>query len=297
MSFAPKIDYYGFDAKQSLKLSDSTEGRSNQTVTATNDEGSIIESEVFGETFAPSNSYKVTKCWTTDGLEVILGGMFTTTTYSGGSLTSALSNFTISTSAGGEPSVSASGEMCYKGTTPLPTCALPCTYWIKVYDLSPKRHAQVLGFAIASKGTTSGSMVYGTKTYPLLATDATNSEYVTNGYITQSDYDISSTIGRATVNGDTIAVDVTEGQISCTFTIQGIYSSPTTEGGSPSVAVPSVTVNEAGGWKITQPLTCTDPDANFPTWTIGCTYYIESKGDDKSVNPEEEPEEDTTSNS
>lgn len=278
MSFAPKIDYYGFSTQQELKVLDSTEGKSNQTVTAVNEEGSVAQSETFGITYAPSNSYKVTKCWTTDGLEIVLGGTTTVDTYSGDSLTSALSNVTIGTSAGSEPSMSASGEMCYTGSTALPPCAMPCTYTIFIYGLSPKRHAQILTFKFKNAEGTD------IETCPLVPTDETSLDYVDDGYLTQSDYDITSTIGRATVNGDTVAVDVTEGQITCTFTITGKIT--TTTSGT-TAQVPDITINEDDGWKITQPLTCTDPDANFPSWTIGCTYYL----------PKKDPEEDTASNS
>lgn len=58
-----------------------------------------------------------------------------------------------------------------------------------------------------------------------------------------------------------LAHDVSEGKIECAATI--------TQTGS---TTPTVTAGT--GWKITSPLACDNPDADYPSYSITLTKYL-----------------------
>ena len=73
--------------------------------------------------------------------------------------------------------------------------------------------------------------------------------------LTKCAADISCSVKVHTVNGEPVASDVTMGHIQVAATI-----------GQYGTAVPVVAAGE--GWDISSPLTCTDPDADMPSWTV-----------------------------
>lgn len=84
----------------------------------------------------------------------------------------------------------------------------------------------------------------------------------TGCFLTDASYTLQASIGKATVNGEPVASDVTEGMIeaSVTFTQTGA-AEPTLSAGT--------------DWQITSPLACTNPDANYPTWSATLTKYLQ----------------------
>ena len=127
MSFIAKTDYFGLSSG-SLVVSDSSDGKSAQNVTALKADGSIGANTVFGELLAPSNTYKVAG---EVSANVVLGNVTTVDNHK-----IMLGNVSIGTSAGGEPTFTASGEEVEANAA-----TNACTYTVEVAGLTPKRHA------------------------------------------------------------------------------------------------------------------------------------------------------------
>jgi hypothetical protein len=75
--------------------------------------------------------------------------------------------------------------------------------------------------------------------------------------------EITSKLSRATVSGETVAHDISGGKIVVKATIGQTETTP-----------PTVTAGE--GFEITSPLTCDNPDEDYPTWTVELTKDLES---------------------
>lgn len=75
--------------------------------------------------------------------------------------------------------------------------------------------------------------------------------------------DVSCNLSRATVAGDTVSHDVSGGKKVVKATI--IQS---------GAAVPTITAGT--GYAITGPLTCANPDEDYPTWTVELTKDVAS---------------------
>ena len=88
-------------------------------------------------------------------------------------------------------------------------------------------------------------------------------------YLQSANYTAGGTISRATKNGETVAYDVTDGKLEAQITIQQTGS-----------AAPTVT--KGTGWEITAPLSCSSPDADYPTWSCTLSRYLEH---DTATNP------------
>lgn len=74
---------------------------------------------------------------------------------------------------------------------------------------------------------------------------------------------IAGSISEATKDGVTIAHDLTDGRIEVTGTIQVSDASY----GTPALSC-------ASGWTITAPLTQTNPDSDYPTYTFTIVKYL-----------------------
>ena len=83
----------------------------------------------------------------------------------------------------------------------------------------------------------------------------------TGCYLQAATYNGTCTLGKPTKNGDAIAAAVTDGRITAALTI--IQTGST---------IPSITAGN--DWNVTAPLTCTNPDAEYPTWTTTLTMYL-----------------------
>jgi len=76
--------------------------------------------------------------------------------------------------------------------------------------------------------------------------------------LTQCNAEISCTVGLHTVNGDPKASDPHTAHLQVTATIlQADTAAPTVTPGS--------------GWDVSSPLSCDDPDADLPTWSVTLT--------------------------
>lgn len=73
--------------------------------------------------------------------------------------------------------------------------------------------------------------------------------------VTQCNAEISCTVGLHTVNGDPRASDPHTAHIQVTATILQTDSTPPT-------------VSPGNGWDVSSPLSCDDPDADLPTWSV-----------------------------
>ena len=144
-----------------------------------------------------------------------------TSTYQGKKFT--LGSLTINTAAGQPPSVQASGE-----EIPADTTTTDCSYTFPSSTLKACHHAQILWDAFTLSGT--------------------------GCYLQSANYTAGGTISRATKDGETVAFDVVEGQLTVNVTItQTGNTAPTLSAGQ--------------DWVITSPLSCVNPDADYPSWT------------------------------
>lgn len=103
MSFIAKTDYFGLTQGGGLVVSDSSDGKSAQNVTALKEDGSVGANTVFAELLAPSNTYKLRRA---AALSAVLGDT-TQLSVSGsnGTHNIMLGSVSINTAAGGEPTV------------------------------------------------------------------------------------------------------------------------------------------------------------------------------------------------
>ena len=83
----------------------------------------------------------------------------------------------------------------------------------------------------------------------------------TGCYLQSANYAISCSVGKATVDGEAVAFGVSEGKIEASVEIVQTGS-----------AAPSIAAGE--GWTVTAPLACSNPDADYPTWSATLTKYL-----------------------
>ena len=80
-------------------------------------------------------------------------------------------------------------------------------------------------------------------------------------YLQQAVYAAGGTISRATKNGETVAYVVVDGKLEASLTIlQTGNTAPTVTAGS--------------DWTITAPLNCSNPDADYPSWSCTLSRYL-----------------------
>lgn len=257
MSFIPKQDWFnltGSGGCSALKLSDSSFSGSMQLATASDEWGDIANKEAYGLNYTVSNSYKLcASMGSGDTIDITLGGAGIVQTFENGSINghsvkTVMTSFSIGTSAGGEPTISASGEMTEDTDEEVfadDNC-YPCEYEVKIGALNPKRHAQLIDINQAVPCA------------------------ITNGYLVGANYDINCSLAKSTVNGVPVAADVTGGVVTCNITINAKL-----ENGE--YLAPSVTLTPNSVWKMTTPLSMTDGDASFKTYTAGFTMYLKKK--------------------
>lgn len=111
-----------------------------------------------------------------------------------------------------------------------------CTYTIPSATVSPLHHAQILFGMFSVSGE--------------------------GCHLQSASYTASATITKATKDGTCVAHDVTDAKIEAQVTVLQTGS-----------ATPSVTAGT--GCVVTSPLACTNPDADYPTWSCTVTKYLE----------------------
>ena len=82
-------------------------------------------------------------------------------------------------------------------------------------------------------------------------------------YLTQASYTIECDLTKATKDGETVCYDITNGRVTATLTIQGTGSTTALE-----------ITNVPNTWIETSPLSQSNPDAGFDTYTVTYSYNL-----------------------
>lgn len=241
--FIEKIDYFGL-AGTSLAVTSDTSGYSAEAIEPTDDKGSYIKdaSMTYSAKLSPSNDYAVKAKWSPETFA--LGSINTVrlaTPASSGIAAQekdwsiCLTNVSISTSAGSTPTVSASGESVEDGSV------ATCTYNATGFVLPTTHHAHILmdAFTLTGDGC----------------------------YLKSANYTMSCSLGTATKNGTVLSHDVYEGVVECQIDILQVKDA------NPDVTTPPV-VTPGEDWVITSPLTRTNSDSDYPTWSATLRKYL-----------------------
>jgi hypothetical protein len=217
MAFLTKVDPFGISSS-TLAVKSTSDGNSGSVAEATDENGTIVAQESYGNRMSPSAEYALKKETAFD--EIVLGGVSTYKTKR-----VVLTQLTINTSAGGEPTISASGEEIEASSDG--TC--PATYTIPEFTLGVCHHAKILFSAFSLSGT--------------------------GCYLNSANYTAQCENGTAMIEGAVVAHGV-----------YGAYLEATAEIISTSGTVPTVTPGT--GWVVSSPLAETNPDADYPTYSI-----------------------------
>ena len=181
MAFKTKTDPFEIVGELTTIVCKSTsDGNSASVAEARDENGTIVAQEVFGENMSPSADYAITGSYTAAAGDIKLGEV---TTYKTKRVV--LTNLTINTSAGGEPTISASGEQVEDSSSG--TC--PALYSIPAFSLGPCHHAKTLFSAFTLTGT--------------------------GCHVTSANYTASCENGKATVEGEVVAHGVYGAKIEC----------------------------------------------------------------------------------
>lgn len=231
LGFSSQKDYFGFAAGKAHCVK-SSNGYAVQTATAPNDHGDIIASDVFGREEAPSCEYKISQELTGSDFPD-LGSVTPVGSDSGLALPLMLTQLSITTGAGTEPSVTLSGVGVEPGATTRRTFDLST-----IGTLSPLYKAQILAGA--------GS--------------------VTGGSVTSATLTAAVESGVTEVTGEPVASDCWGGTIEVVLTIVcPLGAKPTVAPGANWDITGALTVDDTDGdyqsWSctLTKPLTATDP--------------------------------------
>lgn len=225
MSFQAHTDYFGLStgAGSAFVITDSAENKTAQTATGRDEKGDIVAYEVYGEQIAPSCSYVLKAGATLNS--IVIGSPITV-----GTDKVTVTNVSISTSAGSPPRIDVSGEQI-----PADTTHSDCTYTIPSATLLVCHHAQTLWSAFTLTGT--------------------------GCYLIDANYTASATLTKAEKDGDAVAFDVSDGQLTATVTIQ-------------QTGTTDPTLSAGSGWTITSPLTPSRADSSLRTWTATLSKYL-----------------------
>ena len=179
MSFQSKTDYFNI-AGNGLVITSSEENKSSQVAQAHDEKGDIVAEEVYGETSAPACTYVLSG-------DVAIGSINIGKATTGTGTKYVITSLQIDTTAGSPPSVQASGEE-------VPTTShTDCYYEVPSAAVNVCHHAQILwgAFTLSGQGC----------------------------YLTQASYTASGSLTKATKDGETIAYDISDGQLQASITI------------------------------------------------------------------------------
>ena len=220
--FSVPVEYFGQSGSLVLVLKSSTEGRDFAVkATAVNARGDIIARDVCGERISPSGVYTVEAA---GDLAFVLGTVNTVET-----MAVVLLGCEISTGAATPPEVTLSGESIQSGGTASSTITLPAI------TLSPRHKAQPLADAFTFSGAGCD--------------------------LTACSLSARANLTRATVEGETVAHDVSGCEMVVTGTIiQTGAAAPTIEAGD--------------GWTLTTPKSKANPDEGYIEWTFECSKAV-----------------------
>ena len=237
MAYQTPTDFFGLTSTANkLVVQSSSENKQAALGTGHNEKGDIVAWEVFGERLSPTCTYILGADYNLANVKCGEAKQCTATDYS--TLYFVFGGITINTQAGSPPTIQVSGEE-------VPTSAgshSDCTYTLTGATVKLCHHAQVLWDA------------------PLEAADLG-----TGNYLQSANYTAGGTLSLATKDGEIVSYDITDGQRQVQATIlQTGETKPTITDG-----------NGKTTWKITSPLTCDNPDADYPTWTVTLSKYLE----------------------
>ena len=150
-----------------------------------------------------------------------------------------MNNFAINTAAGSAPTFSASGEQVEEDSTGV------CQYSIPAFEVTKKHHAQILFGAFSYNKTVSG----GTTS--------------TGVHLKSAAYTASGSITKGEKEGVCLTHDIVEGKIECAVEFVQVGD-----------VKPEITPNLEDGWDVTSKLTCSNPDADWPSWSATLTKYL-----------------------
>lgn len=225
MSWDSKNDYCGI-ATDGLVCKAQNDNGSAQYLEKPGQHGEIAATKMYGAVLAPSCEYTVEKDVTLANIELgkIVSGE--------DGKKFALQTVSIGTSAGGEPTVSASSVQVEDAATD----GNSNHFSVPSFYLSKDEVAQILFSAFTLTGASCE--------------------------LTECGAEISCNVGTHLVNGYPRASDVANGKIVVTATI-----------GQYGTAKPAV--SPAEGWDVSAPLSSSDPDADYPVWTVSLTKTLE----------------------
>ena len=235
MAFATKTDPFGIVGSAGiLECVSVTDNKTASVAEAHDENGSFVAHEVFGEQIAPSAEYKVKKSGDIEG--VTLGAV---TTYDNKRVV--LTNFQVNTSAGGETTVSASGEQVEASSDG--TC--PAQFELPDIPVGVCHHAHNLIDDLTIGGT--------------------------GCYLQSANYTFACSLGKATKDGTCIAHGVYEAYAEAQIEIIQTGSS-----------APTLTLENGSDWFISSPLSQTNPDADYPTWSATLRKHLEKDAETTS---------------
>lgn len=243
MSWESKTDYCGLDnstgdnAPSTILVKTSTPNNSGQYLEKHSSDGAYIAAgcKAFGERAAPSNTYTIAGTATIsspsgEGL-VCLGKV---TPINGKNY--ALQSISWTTGADAEPTLSATAAEV-AGTT-------RNQFKVPQFSILPDHIAQIPSFQFAGEQNA-------TPAFSLPTANNANA----GCELLECGGEISCSVKTNDKNGAPKAHDVTNAHIVVNITIAQYGS-----------AEPTVT--PASGWNVSSPLTCDDPDSDFPTWSM-----------------------------
>ena len=217
--FSAPVEYFGQELSTVIGLKSSTENRDYAVKqTATDARGDIVARDVCGERISPSAVYNVIAA---GDLSLVLGSVNTVDTD-----VVVLLGCDISTSAASAPEVTLSGESIQTGGTASSTVTLPAI------TLSPRHKAQILAGAFTLTGTGCN--------------------------LTSCSLSARANITRATVEGETVAHDVSGCEMVVTGTVQ-------------QTGATAPTIEASTGWTLTTPKSKANPDEGYIEWTFEAT--------------------------
>ena len=222
--FSAPVEYFGQGTSTVIGLKSSTENRDYAVKqTATDERGDIVARDLAGERISPSAVYNVIAA---GELSLVLGSVNTVET-----MAVVLLGCEISTGAATPPEVTLSGESIQSGGAASSTITLPAI------ALSPRHKAQILAGAFTLTGAGCN--------------------------LTSCSLSARANITRATVEGETVAHDVSGCEMVVTGTIIQIgAAAPTIEAGD--------------GWTLTTPKSKANPDEGYIEWTFECSKAVAS---------------------
>lgn len=123
-----------------------------------------------------------------------------------------------------------------------------CLYQLPAFQVTKKHHAQVLFGAF------------------------NENNYGAGVHLKSASYSASCSVTKGEKEGNCLTHDVTEGKIECS--VEFLQTGNET---------PTLTAGE--GWEITGVLACSNPDADWPTWSATLTKYLSKSDQTPSNNP------------